>query len=338
MALQSERDELRAAWRALSGDGSKEGWRTITVVTGCACRVLAGRRFPGNEEAVLFGFHAADLPAGELPEGRGFQVCIADLNAEGEGRLWVALCRQVAGNLDLFETMAEDVISALGCLRGANEIAIFRAFLERIRAWQEFMRRGTDGVLSADAELGLVGELELLRELMALGLTEEEAVDAWKGPLEAVHDFSLRSGAIEVKSTITPSGFPARIASLEQLDQSRVRVLFLAGLRFRLDPRGETLPEIAQAISTELAGTPSAEQAFKDLLLRAGLSRAFSARYTRRFRRCETRIFEVGAGFPSLARANVVREIVTARYELDLDLVRVGGIELSEALRKIGVA
>src|SRR5262245_63146760 len=105
MVQQSEREELRAAWRALSGDESKDGWRTIAVVTECACRVLAGRRFPANEEAILFGFRAAALPAGELPQGRGFEVCIADINTDGPGYIWVALCRHSIGSLDLFETM-----------------------------------------------------------------------------------------------------------------------------------------------------------------------------------------------------------------------------------------
>jgi hypothetical protein len=338
MAPQSEREELRTAWRALSGRESKEGWLTIAVATGCACRVLAGRRFPANEEAVLFGFRAASHPIGDLPQGRGFEVCTADLEGEGDERLWVALCRQSAGSLDLFETMAEDVISMLGRLRGVNEPAILRGFLERVRAWQEFMRRGADGTLSQEAELGLVGELEMLRELIAAGVSEHEVVDAWKGPLEAVHDFSLKGGAIEVKSTISPAGFPARMASLEQLDDSRVRWLFLAGLRFRLDPRGLTLPELARSISGQLASSPPVEQAFQNLVLRAGLSWAVAGRYTRRFWRCEMRVLEVADGFPRLTRAQVAREILSARYEIDLDLVHAADFGLSGALQKIGVA
>ncbi len=338
MAQQSERYELRAAWRALSGADSKDGWRTIAVVTACACRVLAGRRFPGNEEAILFGFRAASLPAGGLPQGRGFEICLADLKAESDGRIWVALCRQHAGSLDLFETMVEDVIFTLAGLRGANEPAILRAFLERIRAWQEFMRRGADATLSPEAELGLVGELEMLRELIASGVPEHEAIDAWKGPLDEVHDFSLKGGAIEVKSTISHAGFPVKIASLEQLDDTRVHRLFLAGLRFKHDPNGMTLPELAQSISSQLASSPPIKQVFEDLLLRAGLSSAFAARYTRRFQRLNTRVLEVDESFPRLTRAQVAREVLTARYELDLDLIRGTEIGVSAVLEKIGVA
>jgi hypothetical protein len=337
MALRNERGDVRAAWRAFSGGDSKDGWRTIAVVTSCGCRVLAGRRFPANEEAILFGFRLAGGLASELPQGRGFEVCLADLKAESDGHTWVALCRQSAGSLELFETMVEDVISTIERLRGASESAIVTGFLGRIRAWQEFMSRGADGTLSPEAELGLVGELEMLRELIASGVPEHEAVDAWKGPIQAVHDFSLRSGAFEVKSTISAAGFLARIASLDQLDDTHVHPLFLAGLRFKLDPRGMTLPELAQSISGHLASSPPIERAFEDLLLRAGLSSAFSVRYTRRFRLLEMRVLEMREGFPRLTRAKVEREILTARYELDLDLICGTDVGVSEALKKIGV-
>lgn len=337
MALQSEGDELRAAWRALAGDDLKVGWRTIAVARGSVCRILAGRRFPSNEEAILFGFHTARLPSlADLPQGRGFEVCLANLKAE-DGSIWVALCRQSAGSLELFEAMAADVISTLARLNGANERTILETLVERIRAWQDFMRRGTEATLGVEAELGLVGELEVLRELIAAGVDEAEAIDAWKGPLDAVHDFSLRGGAIEVKSTLSSAGFPARIASLEQLDDSRVHTLFLAGLRFRLDPQGMTLPELAQLISEQLTSQPPIEQAFNNLLLKAGLVRAFSGRYGRRFRRLEMHVFDVRGHFPRLTRAGTPREIMAVRYELDLDLIGGAGLGLVPALHKMGV-
>lgn len=46
----------------------------------------------------------------------------------------------------------------------------------------------------------------------------------------------LGDGAIEVKATMSSAGFPVKIGSLEQLDDSVASPLFLAAMRFS---RGE---------------------------------------------------------------------------------------------------
>jgi hypothetical protein len=67
--------------------------------------------------------------------------------------------------------MAEDVVAALDALSAnSDDAALLHHFLARIRAWQDFMRRGDDGMLSPEAELGLYGELEFLEGLISCGL------------------------------------------------------------------------------------------------------------------------------------------------------------------------
>src|SRR5215204_4698737 len=107
MALPSEEDELTAAWRALEGAERSAGWRTIHIAVGSPSLLLAGRRFPDNEEALLVGFagKGTSLPQ-DFPQGRGFEVSKAELGAAGSGRVWIALCRHSAGRLDLFTMMA----------------------------------------------------------------------------------------------------------------------------------------------------------------------------------------------------------------------------------------
>src|SRR5699024_6198251 len=112
-------------------------------------------------------------------------------------------------------------------------------------SWQEFMRMGREG-LSADAELGLVGELCIMQEMIEQGVPLFTAVDAWQGPHDGLHDYLLAGGAIEVKSTLASEGFPVKIASLEQLDNSHSQPLFLAGLRFSVESTGMTLPQLVR--------------------------------------------------------------------------------------------
>ena len=56
-------DECAVAWHSLSGTGDEPGWRTIPVTPAGRCQLSAGRRFPGNQEALLASFPGASLPA-----------------------------------------------------------------------------------------------------------------------------------------------------------------------------------------------------------------------------------------------------------------------------------
>lgn len=338
MALQSRREELLAAWRALAGNQEGEGWRTIPVAHGGPCRFLAGRRFPGNEEALLVGFNSVRVPPGyHLPEGHGFLVSQASLAGDGVDRVWIALGRQSAGSLDLFAMMTDDVVTTLQGLRDADDERLFNMFLARIKAWQDFMRRGGDGVLSPEAEVGLFGELEFLHNLISAGLPAATAVEAWQGPLDGIQDFILGPGAIEIKSTVSPSSFPATIGSLDQLDDSLTRPIFLAGIRLALTNSGRTLPDQVVGLRTLMADESAALSLFDTRLLHAGFLEGTADRYTRRFSRMTTRMLHVTDGFPRLTRANVAIEIRRARYEIDLDLISTGDLKVGHALRQLGM-
>jgi len=59
MSQPNKTKDLGATWKALTGsDGDKAGWKVISISQGEICLILAGKHFPGNEEAVLVGFDA----------------------------------------------------------------------------------------------------------------------------------------------------------------------------------------------------------------------------------------------------------------------------------------
>lgn len=336
MAQQTESEELLAAWRALAGPHEDEGWRTIPVALGGPCRLRAGRFFPGNEEALLVGFSSARVPAAaQLPQGRGFQISRADIDSEENSCEWIALRRQYAGPLDLFAMMAVDIISTLASLSDREDGRIVDAFLSRIRAWQEFMRRSDEGVLSPEAEVGLFGELHLLHTLINSGIPALNAIEAWQGPMEGLHDFQIGAGAIEVKSTLSQGGFPATIGSLDQLDDSSIQPLFLAGVRLKMMPSGCTLPDLISDIRDALIGDVVSLAVFNTRLLHAGYFDEIANRYVRRFLLSGIRHWLVDETFPRLTRASVATEIRSARYEIDLDLLFNREIDLTTVIMQL---
>ena len=102
-------------------------------------------------------------------------------------------------------------------------------FLKRIEAWQRFMQRDRDSLLSLEAQVGLFGELLVLREICSNTGSPVEAINCWQGPAGGIQDFHLADGAIEVKNTISATSFPAKIHGVAQLDDAVRQPHYLAG-------------------------------------------------------------------------------------------------------------
>ncbi|MBI1676080.1 MZA anti-phage system associated PD-(D/E)XK motif protein MzaD [Shewanella sp. DW31] len=318
MALLTK-DEISLAWRALTDDGEDVGWRSIPLSTHSTIKLQAARRFPGNEEALLIGFTSLRLPHfSSLPQGKGFRVILAELGDSSCN--WLGLVRQPQGSLDLFTMMSADIVSTLAASHSCNENQLFQLFFGRIRAWQLFMARDAVG-LRPEVELGLVGELTCLEDLLNAGLPNYMALESWVGPLDGLQDFELGSGAIEVKSTLASSGFRATIQSLEQLDDSVRAPLFVCGCRYRIAEEGTTLPERVRRLLERFETDETAAWMLSSSLLQIGYTDAHSDLYSRKFIDVETVYLLVDQGFPRLTVGNVPFGVRSARYEIDLDNV-----------------
>ncbi|KAI94730.1 hypothetical protein T281_09370 [Rhodomicrobium udaipurense JA643] len=333
MAAPSNIDGLHAAWRALAGAGGGEGWNTIRLSISSSCTVLAGRRSPGDAEAILVGFrHVKAIPESQLPQGHGFEVIRLRDDPIGGNRTWLALARRAGGSPELFAMMAEDLVRLIDGCEAVEDAAILQRFLARIRTWQDFMDRHREGILSEEAELGLFGELIVLSEMIDAGVPVKDALDAWLGPLEGLQDFVLGSGGMEVKATLSGAGFPATVSSLEQLDDTLRQPLFLAAVRLSLHPSGKTLPVLADDIKQRLRETPAMLETFDVRLMQAGLLPTCTGRYSRSFLKLSLVVLPVTDTFPHLTRSKVHPAIRRARYEIDLDLAETRDIGLAGAL------
>ena len=230
--------------------------------------------------------------------------------------------------------MVSDVLQAILATGTGDHSRELRAFLGRIRAWQEFMRKGAIP-LSAENEVGLVGELTMLERMLEVGLAPEAAIGAWSGPLDGLRDFELGFGAIEVKTTIASAGMVAKIGSLEQLDDTNCKPIFLGAVKYALTESGQTLPEKISAIRSRLESDPITLSEFDDRVLAAGYMTAHASQYHRRFSLRELAMLEVGENFPRLIHGNVKPGVISARYEINIEPLLSQDIGLTTALKKL---
>ena len=328
--------DLTCAWNSLSRPSAinEVGWQYIPVESGREYRLRAGRHFPGNEQALLFGFRDIVVPIGEaLPSGKGFTVELLAL--QNDGMNWLALTCSTIGNSELFLTMVCDVVASLDAIALSDERKLVRMLLVRVRAWQEFMRKDVH-TLSHEAEIGLIGELILLKRILKNGVPNEAAIDAWVGPLNALHDFKFGNGAIEVKTTLTSVNFPAKIISLEQLDNSEKNPLFIAGVRLGEAPYGNRLPDFIELIMDFLTFSTEVKLIFESKLIAGGYLYRYSDQYLRRFEVLNMRLIKIDELFPKLTKSTVPFGVTSAIYEIDIDKIFTCDCEINDALKLFG--
>ena len=327
-------DGIVRAWRALSRQEAAEGWRFVHLTDMGAVSVEAGCQFPFGREALIVSFPGSwPVNSARLPEGKGFDVSLIDGQAVFSGKTAIALVRRPEGSPDIFAIMVVDVLRMLEIAARRASGAVMDTFLERVREWQAFMTR-TRRPLSPDAQIGLLGELWMLRLLVATSLGAS-ALDCWQGPLRAAQDFHIHDGSIEIKSTVGTGTFLARINSIEQLDCDRVPI-FLCALQFEESPDGISLVGIIAELREKfrLAGV---QRGFEALLMVMGYLDEHAALYGRSLDLKGARAIRAEGDVPRLTRAALPAAIRSAAYVLDIDALEVSSVGLRQMIIAFGL-
>ena len=334
MDLQNRRQELRAAWGALQGIAEGSGWRTINVTSAGLLEVRAGRHFPGNEESILFNFRSlTNNFHDQFPQGQGFLVSHEDLALGEINSLWIALSKQPEGNLDFFTMMVEDILLSIEKLSNRSNESIFQLFIDRIIAWQDFMKKNKTGFLTSEEEVGLFGELELLGDLVRR--TSPRVISSWRGPLGGAQDFLFKHDAVEVKTTTSESQFIAQISSLAQLESFGNRKIYLACINLVEEVNGKSLTQKILEVSELLEVDNESAFIFETCLIKAGYKSEDEQKYFRKFKRKKLRVFEVDNDFPKLTSTTVPFGIKKAEYEINIDSIQAQSLVIGDLLNNL---
>lgn len=329
-------EELRAKWSeaAAAPPGNFE-WRAIRVRAPGPVRAYAGVRERDGRIGIVV---EADLSAAPRQRVRfdadGVSLMEERLPDARLLRLGVTLERNELR--DVFEVLAVDLLSVATSV--ANQAEAVRALTRRLDAWQACLRTRR-GALSREAQIGLLGELYMLL-LIASEIGTANAVRAWQGPSDGLHDFHRAGTSIEVKTT---SGIERRLAisTLDQLDTNAISRLVLARARLREAPGGKSLADVVEEVTTEVrTAAPSALADFENLLTRAGYLELDVDLYrSSRFEVHDMYGYEVRDGFPRILSSNVGPGIVSASYVIDEQAIasyKIGEEALRRAARGMG--
>ena len=189
-------------------------------------------------------------PVPDLPKLKNLEIRFQTL--PGGPILYIRL--KDNAQMELFETLCRDVMAA-GELADTEAEALERAIGRTFR-WHYLLRGGKLEVLSEEAQKGLIGEIEVLKLLIA-ELGPKPALAAWMGPSGAPKDFELKADCIEVKARRGASQPFVKITSEHQLADVPDRRIWLAVLAVDKvqPPHGRTLSEHVDTVTELLERT-----------------------------------------------------------------------------------
>lgn len=170
--------------------------------------------------------------------------------------------------------------------------------------------------MSVEQQVGLLGELLLLRHLTA---TEgpAAALATWRGTLSEEHDFGLVDVDVEVKTT-TSEARRHLIGSVSQLQPSPGRPLWLLSIQLTRAPAGggRTLSELVAELSDAMGAEVGA---FEHRLDAAGWSEQDAHLYSDRYvLRTTPAAFAVDDAFPAVTQARVDSIVPNPAYVVDV--------------------
>ena len=274
-----------------------------------------GRDVSGRRLLVLLydGEEAVDDPR---PKLNGIEI-IEPETRQGDRAAFILALKQDDAT-EIFAQLCHDIIlAAANC---ATDAAALSATIRRAWKWHSLLRSGGSARLSEAEQIGLLGELLMLRQLIGR-YGAAAALSFWRGPLDEPKDFRISASAIEVK-TRQGGRHGIEITSAHQLDPSGLAHLILAVTHL-----APAAPSVAGALSLDglvaevrdrLSAVPAVTEQFDALLTAAGWSDAedYGAPF---WLSLGTEYFDATGDFPRIAASRLALGIDQVRYRLSLD-------------------
>ncbi|RAN38911.1 PD-(D/E)XK motif protein [Hyphomonas sp. GM-8P] len=216
----------------------------------------------------------------------------------------------------------------------AVELAIGRTW-----KWRQLLRGGGSGLLTPEAQKGLVGEMKVIEGLLLEILDAGTAIACWKGPEDAPKDFEVGRIAIESKARRGGSTPFVKISSEWQLDTQGVDELYMHVVEVDASPLDNpdavTVVELANRIARRIAQKdPSAEEQFQSLLVEAGLD--LDDDYSDyQWSIGASSWFHVGAGFPRISGGNLDPGVDRVTYSIALNSISDFLVEQAELEQRL---
>lgn len=213
---------------------------------------------------------------------------------------------------EAFLAICEDILEQL---RQVPPEQARKAFVLRMQRWG-ILFRGNRSKLGQESQKGLIGELECLAQLAIPYCGQSDALVAWTGPEQGVHDFTFGATAVEVKTNRGAGTPKITISSEYQLVSGDGEYLYLYVMGVMSSPdAGLTLSEHVKKRET-FFDSPM-DRMFFDLKL-ARIGYTDTDEYRERWAVGVHHIYRVVEGFPRITADMLNPSVSGVAYKVDL--------------------
>ena len=261
-----------------------------------------------------------DVSLGVAPEGR-FEFTVALKNQEYQAQ---------------FQTLCTDLISSTRFIKREKEIEALQAVVMCICKWQKLLMRAHCGMLSEIQQLGLFGELVLLKDFFLVHTDTFSALSAWRGQSGAEQDFQFEQWLFEVKSQMASSDKIIHVSSEHQLDLVSGNIVLFHQLFSDSDQHGSgcTLKQLVEDIQQQLfEASAEAVDLFQARLQEAGYEHV-DEYDSRHLLLTDRKAYEVTENFPHISASELKPGIGSVGYNIALKECLNFQIEMEKLPRK----
>lgn len=265
------------------------------------------------------------VPLGPDEEGlqdsqsRGLTVRTDELKVRGSepARYIDVTCHDAAGH-DAFDLIGGELAESLA-LRMWSPAEVVTRILTK---WRRFWGHLPSAMLSREKQLGLFAELWFLSTWLVPRAGPVAAVQRWRGPFGARHDFEWQGYSVEVKETTSTRGVIHRINGIDQLVPPIDGELFLFSLRLREEGgASNNLPTLVDSCRQQLAEHDDTSCRFESALVQLGYSSAHEEEYACvRLRVAGQGVYAVRDDFPRLTASQLSSGVPAGIERVDYEI------------------
>lgn len=306
----------------INEDGTESYARKGLACTHAISSFATKQCFNHSLSGIQFDFKKEWLPPVEKwPKSKGFKVQARLVPDDTDmARLYIDSKEQ--GFDRLFHNLCDDLLSILE--RFPEPKAALSEMYKHLKDQQEFYKLESSEALNVDRQVGLFGELYLLKELFLPRCGAELSIPAWRGCKGASQDYQFNNFALEVKTTRAVEPNEISISSIRQLDEPGIENMFLSVVWVhKNESNGETLPEIVEAIRSSITNQLLGE--FNKGLEKTGYLDKHKEKYTARYILKDVFHFKVedrpdGKKFPRILHNDIATGVSKVSYSISFAL------------------
>ena len=312
-------DLLAKTWQALENENfDLPGNYERRILSHSAYSIFAGINRPSKLIQLSLTVTIAEAAKVHDQEVKGFRLIRDHVPSEATVRLRIELTD--LSYEDIFLLIASDILDKLLEINDENQTA---TILERrIEHWKKFMQASGPGGLTRSQQIGLFGELLILKSLQTVAGMQEHSKNSWCGPSGTNQDFINGDRAIEVKTSASNEMSRIRITNEFQLDSVGLNRLFLCHIC--VDEKknaGISLPVLIDEIRNGLTGHLLA--IFLDSLAEVGYHDSQKNLYEHVGYTERSRIYyRVSDSFPRILPSSLMDGVNEVSYQVDLSAAK----------------